>query len=333
MGLESATHINQLNPANPVGSVDNYATADDHLRLVKSTLTTDLPNIGGVVTASHTELNYVTGVTSSIQTQLAARELLTNKNINNGYAGLNASAQLANAQVSAANVTQHQGSLALAATQITSGILPDARFPATLPAASGANLTALNATQLTSGTIPDARIASTGVTQHQASINIAGSQVNSGTLPDARIAVTGVTQHQGSLAIAATQVTSGVLADARVQQSNVTQHQGALAINTDQLVTDQADDASTSFTVGSGDAESIRRFTSASAITITLPNSIPSGWALGDSMGFIRGGAGTLTFSSAGTIRSPGGSAISSTNGKAVATLWASGVWELSGNV
>jgi hypothetical protein len=46
---------------------------------------------------------------------------------------------------------------ALNATQLTSGTVPDARFPATLPAASGVNLTALNASNLGSGTVPDAR--------------------------------------------------------------------------------------------------------------------------------------------------------------------------------
>ena len=39
-----------------------------------------------------------------------------------------------------------------------SGTLPDARFPATLPAASGANLTSLNASNLGSGTVPNARL-------------------------------------------------------------------------------------------------------------------------------------------------------------------------------
>jgi|TARA_E500000318_G_scaffold44387_1_gene41983 hypothetical protein len=38
------------------------------------------------------------------------------------------------------------------------GTLPDARFPATLPAASGVNLTALNASNLGSGTVPNARL-------------------------------------------------------------------------------------------------------------------------------------------------------------------------------
>jgi hypothetical protein len=49
---------------------------------------------------------------------------------------------------------------ALNATNLGSGTVPDARFPATLPASSGVNLTALNATQLTSGTLPSARLGS-----------------------------------------------------------------------------------------------------------------------------------------------------------------------------
>lgn len=47
------------------------------------------------------------------------------------------------------------------ASDLSSGTLPDARFPATLPAASGVNLTALNATNLGSGTVPDARFPAT----------------------------------------------------------------------------------------------------------------------------------------------------------------------------
>jgi hypothetical protein len=49
----------------------------------------------------------------------------------------------------------------LNASELASGTVPDARFPATLPAISGVNLTALNATQLTSGTVPEARLPGT----------------------------------------------------------------------------------------------------------------------------------------------------------------------------
>ncbi len=45
-----------------------------------------------------------------------------------------------------------------------SGTIPNGRFPATLPAVSGANLTTLNASEITSGTLPIARIADDAVT-------------------------------------------------------------------------------------------------------------------------------------------------------------------------
>jgi len=49
----------------------------------------------------------------------------------------------------------------LNANNLNDGIIPDARFPATLPAISGANLTNLDASDLASGTIPDARFPAT----------------------------------------------------------------------------------------------------------------------------------------------------------------------------
>jgi hypothetical protein len=48
----------------------------------------------------------------------------------------------------------------LNASNLASGTVPDARFPATLPAASGVNLTALNASNLASGTVGTARLGS-----------------------------------------------------------------------------------------------------------------------------------------------------------------------------
>lgn len=62
MPLESATHIADLNTSNPVGSTDKVQTLDDHVRLIKSVLKTDL-NLSGAVTASHNELNILDGAT------------------------------------------------------------------------------------------------------------------------------------------------------------------------------------------------------------------------------------------------------------------------------
>lgn len=69
MPIESASYISDLVTTNPAGS-DAKSTADDHLRLIKSAVKATFPNVTGAVTPTHTELNYVDGVTSAIQTQL-----------------------------------------------------------------------------------------------------------------------------------------------------------------------------------------------------------------------------------------------------------------------
>ncbi|WP_136420286.1 hypothetical protein [Herbaspirillum sp. ST 5-3] len=70
MALETGTYISDLVVTNPVGSTDQRRTLDDHIRLLKSTIKTTFPNVTGAVTSTHTELNYVDGVTSSIQDQI-----------------------------------------------------------------------------------------------------------------------------------------------------------------------------------------------------------------------------------------------------------------------
>ena len=64
MALESGTYINSLNTSNPA-STDGLSQADDHLRLVKSTVKATFPNVTGAVTATHTELNLIDGVTAT----------------------------------------------------------------------------------------------------------------------------------------------------------------------------------------------------------------------------------------------------------------------------
>ena len=71
MGLETSTYINGLVATNPTAS-DEKSQGDDHLRLIKSTVLSTFPNVAGAVTPTHTELNYVDGVTSAIQTQIDA---------------------------------------------------------------------------------------------------------------------------------------------------------------------------------------------------------------------------------------------------------------------
>ena len=56
MALENGTYVNSLVPANPA-STDGLAQADDHIRLIKSTLQNTFPNLTGAVTVTQATLN------------------------------------------------------------------------------------------------------------------------------------------------------------------------------------------------------------------------------------------------------------------------------------
>lgn len=62
--------IKDLVKTNPVGASDTKDTLDNHIRGIKNTLLNTFPSVTGVITSTHTELNYTDGVTSAIQTQL-----------------------------------------------------------------------------------------------------------------------------------------------------------------------------------------------------------------------------------------------------------------------
>jgi microcystin-dependent protein len=61
MALETGTYISDLVATNPVGS-DPIAYADDHLRLIKSSLLATFPNVKGAVSATHENLSNGTPV-------------------------------------------------------------------------------------------------------------------------------------------------------------------------------------------------------------------------------------------------------------------------------
>jgi len=87
------------------------------------------------------------------------------------------------------------------ASNLSSGTVPNARFPSTLPAVSGVNLTALNANNLGSGTVPIARIGS-GTKNNTTFLRgdntfqvidltaLSASNLTSGTVPNARFPAT-----------------------------------------------------------------------------------------------------------------------------------------------
>jgi hypothetical protein len=60
MALETSTYIDGLVATNPVAT-DGLQQADDHMRLIKSTIKSTFPAITGAVTATHTEINHLNG--------------------------------------------------------------------------------------------------------------------------------------------------------------------------------------------------------------------------------------------------------------------------------
>ena len=65
MALESGTYIDSLNASNPA-STDGLGQADDHLRLIKSTIKATFPNLDGAVTATVANLNSTTSIPTTL---------------------------------------------------------------------------------------------------------------------------------------------------------------------------------------------------------------------------------------------------------------------------
>jgi len=159
-------------------------------------------------------VNFGAGSKVVFSTQPASKTVIVNTDTNvNVSANINATSFVG----SGASLTS------LNASNLSSGTLPDARFPATLPAISGVNLTNLtnlDASNLASGTVPDARFPATLPNISGANLtNLNGSNVSSGTVADARLSAN-VTLNNAST------ISAGTLADGRLS-GNVVLTSGA----------------------------------------------------------------------------------------------------------
>jgi hypothetical protein len=115
---------------------------------ISSKADTDSPTLTGIPLAP-------TASAGTNTTQIATTAYVTAADTAAILAERSATVTLTNKTISGSSNTITN----LSASNLSSGTVPDARFPATLPAASGANLTSLNASQLTSGTVSTARMA------------------------------------------------------------------------------------------------------------------------------------------------------------------------------
>ena len=82
----------------------------------------------------------------------------------------------------------------LDASELTSGTIPDDRFPSTLPSGDGSNITNLNADNLSSGTVPTDRLTGTYDIDISGNAATADNAINSGAATTAtKVSVTNVT--------------------------------------------------------------------------------------------------------------------------------------------
>ena len=149
MTIETASYLSQLDATYPV-SGDLKSEGDNHLRLIKSAVKATFPNlIAAPVTPSTTELNYVTGVTSAIQTQINA-EITARAAADTAESNARIAADALKANLSGGNVitgTQDlTGAVVNVATQVTgdssskaasTAFVTAAAFVSALPGQSG----------------------------------------------------------------------------------------------------------------------------------------------------------------------------------------------------
>jgi hypothetical protein len=161
MALETGTFISDLVATNPTGS-DALAFADDHLRLIKSTVKATFPNISGAVTKTHTEIN--TAVDQAGAALPRAGGTMTGPIVLAGAptVDLNPATKKyvddANTAAAAAVrpiATGGTGAATAAAARTNLGLVIGTDVLA--PNGSGASLTNLNASSLATGTVPVTR--------------------------------------------------------------------------------------------------------------------------------------------------------------------------------
>ena len=178
MALEFATYISGLVSANPA-SGDAVGQADDHLRLIKTTLLNTFPSITGAVTATHTELNQLAGVTvvTTTGTQTLTNKTLTTPAINNptltgsgGALTLPAGPDTLVGRATTDTLTNKT----LTSPTISGGTINNAVIGGTTPAAGtfttvsgthsgdGSGLTNLNGANLQATSVTIAKISATG---------------------------------------------------------------------------------------------------------------------------------------------------------------------------
>lgn len=182
MALETATYIDGLDSANPAGS-DAISTADDHLRLIKSTIKATFPNITGPVTKTQAEINGLAPLASPTFTGTPAAPTAA--------AGTNTT-QVA----TTAFVTTATNSKADKTTTITAGTGLTGGGDLSANRTIGISAGGISATELASDAVTTAKILDAAVTASKLAAGVAVSNI--GYTPVNSSAFTGANQSLGT---------------------------------------------------------------------------------------------------------------------------------------
>src|SRR6056300_1444328 len=176
----------------PNGALDNSAITINGT----STALGGSINVGDITGVTAGTLLDGGGTTGTVTLNVDLSELTTSTSDGDGdffavVDAANAQKKLTKGNINISGFNNDSGFIdgsALNASNLSSGTVPDARFPATLPALNGSALTALNATQLTSGTVLDARFPATlPALNGSALTNLNATALASGTVANARL--------------------------------------------------------------------------------------------------------------------------------------------------
>ena len=218
MALETGTYVDSLVSANPA-STDGLAQADDHIRLIKSTIKNTFPNITGPVTSTQAELDaslpaghvsyladlvntgvtsteygYLDNVTSNIQTQIdtivAGSSSIPQSNID--YLALITGAGVSSTQFGYLSSTTSD--IQAQFTSVTGAATALASRVTTLEGSTAGDITAVTAgSGMTGGGTSGAVTITHDDTSSQASVSNSGNTVIQSITLDTFGHVTGVT--------------------------------------------------------------------------------------------------------------------------------------------
>ena len=144
MSVETASYVNQLDPTLPLGA-DARSQGDDHLRLIKSVLQGTFPYLTGPLLVGQAEINYLSGLSSNLVSQLAAKAPLASPALSGTPTAPTATAATNTTQIATTAFVQSQK-----VSPAFSGV------PTAPTAALGANSTQLATTAFVQSAVADA---------------------------------------------------------------------------------------------------------------------------------------------------------------------------------